>query len=250
VNQLIDVVLAGTVNAPNPKLNNNTAFIPMDALQDEAGFMLENRVTELVIRERNAGDTALPGRHESPEAIGAALEARLGRPLPPEIGIFGWEDYVKDFTAASAGDNWSAKIMMFILFVLSFLGIANTMLLAVLERTREIGIMRAQGMTDGQLIFVFMLEAGMIGLMGSALGILLGCLVNIPMVKYGIDFTTMTELMAGNIGYRVNGVFRSAWNPPVIIGTGVIATVTAACMAFLPARRALRMPVTDSLRFE
>jgi ABC-type lipoprotein release transport system permease subunit len=212
--------------------------------------MLEGKVTELIIRQRNAGDTALPGRHESAPAITAALEAELGRPLPPELGIFGWEGYVKDFIAASAGDNWSARIMAFILFVLSFLGIANTMLLAILERTREIGMMRAQGMTGAELVLTLMAEAGMAGLIGSAAGLVLGCLVNIPMVKYGIDFSAMTETMGGDIGYRVNGLFRSAWNWPVIIGSAAVATLVAAGMALLPALRVIKMPVTESLRFE
>ncbi|MDR1374142.1 MAG: FtsX-like permease family protein, partial [Treponema sp.] len=250
VNQLIDVVLAGTVNAPNPQLNNNVAFIPIDVLQDEAGLMLEGKVTELIIRRQNAGHTALPGSRESAPFVTAALEAELGRPLPPGLGIFGWEAYVKDFIAASAGDNWSTRIITIILFVLSFLGIANAMLLAVLERTREIGVMRAQGMGDGQLIFVLMAEAGLTGFIGSLIGIALGCLINIPMVKYGIDLSAMTESMGGDIGYRVNGVFRSTWNGPAIAGSGIAATVIAACMAFLPALRALKMPVTESLRFE
>jgi ABC-type antimicrobial peptide transport system permease subunit len=140
--------------------------------------------------------------------------------------------------------------MIVILFVLSFMGIANTMLLAILERTRETGMMRALGMTNGQLIGVYMMEAGIVGLFGSLAGILLGCLINIPMVKYGLDFSALTETMGGDIGYRVTGIFRSAWNIPVIAGSGVIATILAACMAFFPTRRALAMPVTESLRFE
>jgi hypothetical protein len=236
VNQLIDVVVVGTLNAPNPKLNNNTAFIPIDALQDEVGLMLAGKVTELIIREKNAKDDLIPGIHESASVIRVALEAETC-PLPPELEIFGWEGYVKDFIVSAAGDNWSTRIMVLILFILAFLGIANTMLLAILERTKEIGMMRAQGMTDGQLIFILMLEAGLVGLAGAMAGMILGCLINIPMVHYGI-------------GYRVNGVFRSAWNIPVIIGTGIAATILAACMAFFSIRRALKMPVTESLRFE
>jgi ABC-type lipoprotein release transport system permease subunit len=250
VNQLVYAVVVGTVNAPNPQLNNNTAFIPLDVLQDEAGLMLEGRVTELAIRKKNANDSGIPGVFESAPVITAALEQEMGAPLPPELGIFGWEGYAKDFIAASAGDNWSMRIMVVILFILSFLGIANTMLLAILERTKEIGMMRAQGMTDDQLIFTLMMEAGMVGLIGSVTGMIIGCLINIPMVNHGIDFTAMTEIMGGDIGYRVNGVFRSAWNVPVIIGTGIAATVLSACMAFFPTRRALKMPVTESLRFE
>jgi ABC-type lipoprotein release transport system permease subunit len=255
VNQLISAVVVGVVNSPNPKTNNNIAWIPLDALQDEAGLMLEGRVTELLIRSKNADDAKTPGKDESPAAIKAALAAGTARgasarTLPPELDIFPWEAYTQDYLGASRGDNVATWIMLIILFILSFMGIANTMLLAILERTRETGMMRALGMSDGQLIGVYMLEAGMAGLFGSLIGIALGCLINIPMARYGLDFTGLTESMGGDIGYRVTGIFRSAWNIPVIIGSGIAAPILAACTAFFPTRRALKLPVTDSLRFD
>jgi ABC-type lipoprotein release transport system permease subunit len=254
VNQLISAVVAGVVNSPNPKTNNNTAWIPLDVLQDEAGLMLEGRVTELLIRVKDADDAKIPGKDESPGAIRAAVAgtavAGTAYTLPPELDIFPWEAYVQDYLAASQGDNVSYQVIIVILFILSFMGIANTMLLAILERTRETGMMRAMGMTSGQLIGVYMIEAGMVGFFGSLIGILLGCLLNVPMVKYGVDFSVMTESMGGDIGYRLAGVFRSAWNVPVIIGSGVAATILASCMAFFPIRRALNTPIAESLRFE
>jgi ABC-type lipoprotein release transport system permease subunit len=252
VNQLISAVVVGVVNSPNPKTNNNIAWIPLDVLQDEAGLMLEGRVTELLIRSKEADDAKVPGRDESPAAIKAALAAgaESAWALPPELDILSWEAYSQDYLAASGGDDIASRIMIIILFILSFMGIANTMLLAILERTRETGMMRALGMTSGQLIGVYMMEAGMVGFFGSLIGIALGCLINIPMVRYGLDFTGLTESVGGDIGYRVTGIFRSAWNIPVIIGSGIIAPVLAACTAFFPTRRALKMPVTESLRFD
>jgi hypothetical protein len=249
INQLISAVVVGVVNSPNPKTNNNTAWISLDVLQDETGLMLEGRVTELLIRIKDADDSRVPGKNETPQAVKAAL-AQTGYTLPPELDIFHWQGYVADYFGAYSGDNISTRIMIIILFILSFLGVANTMLLAILERTKETGMMRAMGMTDGQLIVTYMLEAGMLGFFGSAFGVILGCLVNIPMVNYGLDFTAMTESMGGDIGYRVTGIFRSMWNLPVIIGSGIIATILASCMAFFPTRKALKMPVTESLRFE
>ena len=249
VNQLIPVVLTGTVNAPNPQLNYNTAFIPLDVLQGDTGMMLNGEVTELIVRIKNADHSALPGKAESAAAITAAIVAGAGT-LPPELAVEDWRGYGKDALAAAEGDNWSTRIMIIILFILSFLGIANTMLLAILERTREIGMMRAQGMTDGQLLFTLMLEAGLVGLIGSAIGVLIGCLVNIPMVNTGVDYSAMTDAMGGNIGYRITAIFRSAWNPPVIIYTGIAATILSALVAFFPAHRAIKMTITDSLRFD
>jgi ABC-type antimicrobial peptide transport system permease subunit len=70
------------------------------------------------------------------------------------------------------------------------------------------------------------------------------------MVKYGMDFSAMADTLSDGIGFRTTGEFRSVWNIQVIIGSGVVATLLASFMAFFPTRRALKMPITDSLRFE
>jgi ABC-type lipoprotein release transport system permease subunit len=249
VNQVIDAVVVGVINSPNPKTNGAVAYIPLDALQDEAGLLLEGRVTELLVRTSGADDARLPGSKETPAAIREALRNR-GTPLPEGLSVYAWTDYVKDYLAVSTQDNITSRIMILLLFVLSFLGIANTMLMAILERTKETGMLRALGMTDGQLVLIYVLEAGMIGAIGSLIGMLLGALVNIPMVAYGIDYSAMTKEMGGDVGYRVTAVFRSAWNPDVIVGSGIVATLFSALLAVPPTARALKMPVTESLRFE
>lgn len=246
VNQLIDAVVVGVINSPNPKTNGNLAYIPLDALQDEAGLMLGGRVTELLVRKAGAKDSALPGKDES----AAAVRAALGENLPADLGVRGWLDYVQDYIAASRGDNVSSRIMILFLFLLSFIGIANTMLMAILERTKETGMLRALGMTDGQVLLAYVLEAGLVGVIGSLVGIALGCAANVPMVAYGVDYSAMANELGGDFGYRIVAYFRSAWNPPVIALTGVVATLTSGAAAVLPTLRALKMPVTESLRFE
>jgi len=251
VNQLIDAVVVGVVNSPNPKTNGSIAYMPMDALQDEAGMMLGGRVTEIMIRSAAAKESALPGKSESPETITAALEdAAPGILSAQKLSVRGWEDYSADYLAAAAGDNISTRVMIVFLFFLSLIGIANTMLMAILERTKEIGMLRALGMTDGQLLLAYCTEASLVGLLGSAAGVLIGCLINIPMVMYGIDYSAITDTMNGDIGYRIAAYFRSAWNVPAIVGSFITATVLSGCMAILPTLRALKMPVTESLRFE
>jgi ABC-type lipoprotein release transport system permease subunit len=95
-----------------------------------------------------------------------------------------------------------------------------------------------------------MLEAGFLGIIGSALGIIAGCIANYPMVKYGIDFSAMADTLSGGIGFRTTAIFRSVWNIPVIIGSGVVAALLSSFMAYFPTRRAVKKPITDSLRFE
>jgi ABC-type antimicrobial peptide transport system permease subunit len=258
VTQIISAVVAGTVNSPDPKTNNNAAYIPLDVLQDEAGMMLENKLTEILIRKQKSDDSALPKKDESPRVITAALNAALSNggsqsliiDGDSDLAIYEWKDYVRDYFAAAASDDISMRIMAAILFILSFLGIANTMLLSILERTKEIGMMRAQGMADGEVIFMMMTEAGIIGIIGSVLGVIAGCLINVYMVNIGIDYTQAMNAANGDMGYRINGIFRSAWHIQVIIASPFLATILSACMAFIPTKRALKLPVTDCLRFE
>jgi len=254
VNQLMDVVVVGVINSPAPLPNGNTAFIPLDVLQDEGGMMLDGGVTELVIRERGVPDSRLPGQSESSAAITAALErglASMGLTLPDELGVFTWQDYMADYLGFEALQTGAPQVVAGLLLLLSFMVISCTILLAVLERTKEIGMMRALGMTDGQMIVTYMLEAGFLGFFGSVLGIILGVIINHPVVEYGIDFTAMGDLLgAGALGFRTTAIFRSMWNVPLIIGSGVVATLLSACMAYFPTRRAVRQPITESLRFE
>jgi ABC-type lipoprotein release transport system permease subunit len=254
VNQLLDAKVIGVINSPAPLPNGNTAYIPLDVLQNEAGMMLEGAVTELVIREKNAPDSRLPGKSESAAIITAALErglAKGGSTMPDELQVHTWEEYMQDYLGYEAIENTMPQVVAALLLLLSFLGISNTILLAILERTKETGMMRAMGMTDQQLFLVYMLEAGFLGFIGSVLGIILGCIINYPMVKYGIDFSAIADFMGGSgVGFRTTSSFRSMWNVPVIIGSGVIATIISSCMAFFPTRRALKMPITESLRFE
>ncbi|MDR0690131.1 MAG: FtsX-like permease family protein, partial [Spirochaetaceae bacterium] len=253
VNQVIDAKVVGLVNSPDPFNNYNIGYMPLDALQDEAGMMLEGRITELLIRDKTLGAADMTSKIETKAVIRAALDAGLakrGMTLPAELDVFFWMDYVKDYLGYEAMESGSTKIFSVLLFFLAFIGISNTMLLAILERTKEIGMMRALGMTGGQLIFTYMVEACFLGLTGSVLGIIAGCLLNIPMVKYGVDFSEMMEQMGGNMGYRIAGNFRGTWRIGAIIGSGVVATFLSSLMALLPANRATKMEITESLRFE
>jgi ABC-type lipoprotein release transport system permease subunit len=253
INQLVNAVVVGVINSPDPAVNGNVGYLPLDVLQDEAGLMLEGRITELLIRKKNARTAELPGNIEAPEIIRVALDSGLSdaglEPLPRELGVYGWQDYVEDYLIASSGDKAGSTVMILLLFILSFLGISNTMLMSILERTRETGMMRAMGMSDGQLLLSAMIEAGFVGLFGSMSGILIGCLINIPMITHGLDISSI-GLSGIDAGYRVASILRSTWNVPVIIGTGVVATLVAALVAWFPTRRALKMPITETLRFE
>jgi ABC-type lipoprotein release transport system permease subunit len=108
--------------------------------------------------------------------------------------------------------------------------------------------MRAMGMKDGSIRLAFLFEAGGIGLIGTLAGIVIGLGVNWYMVNYGIDFSNLMGQM--DIGYRVTGVFRSAWHPQAYLGGFVFGVLAAMVFSFIPSSRALKMEITECLRYE
>jgi ABC-type antimicrobial peptide transport system permease subunit len=60
----------------------------------------------------------------------------------------------------------------------------------------------------------------------------------------------MADSLGSGVGFRVTGILRSTWNIPIIFIAGITATLLSACMAYFPTRNAIKMSITDSLRFE
>jgi putative ABC transport system permease protein len=127
------------------------------------------------------------------------------------------------------------------LLVASF-GIANTMIMSILERTREIGIMKAIGAEDREIKLIFFLEASMLGLLGGVAGVLAG---------WGIDG------IANKLAYRYFLKPRGAsfidffeLPPPLWLGAILFAVVVSILAALYPAARAARIDPVNALRHD
>jgi putative ABC transport system permease protein len=123
------------------------------------------------------------------------------------------------------------------------LGIANTMLMSVLERRREIGIMKAVGAADWQLQAVFIIEGALIGLVGGALGLLLAWSISFPGDAW------VRSMVQRDMKIDLSG---SIFAFPAWIGTTVVlftlgVTIVA---ALYPARRAAKVDPVTALRHD
>lgn len=114
------------------------------------------------------------------------------------------------------------------------IGIANIMLVSVTERTREIGVMKAIGAQDREILSLFLLEAFLIGLAGAVIGIALGVAGGWSIIKSGLFGDDFPFVLPWDwLGYSVL----------VGIGVGVVA-------GFLPARRATKIQPIQALAYE
>jgi putative ABC transport system permease protein len=223
------------LNTPNPVVNKGTAFIPLD-LADEA-LEMDGAVTEL---------TLYFPEWQNPEEKIQSLRQRLS--ALPDLTVESWRDLARDFLMIAQAKSAGSSVLLILVFIIAAVGISNTMLMAVYERVREIGMMRAMGMKDGDIRLAFLFEAGGIGLIGAVVGVGLGVIANWLMVRWGIVMSTLMGHM--DIGYRVAGAFRSAWHPQAIVGGFVFGVIAAMLFSIIPSSRALKMQITDCLRYE
>ena len=188
-------------------LQANAVVMPLDQLQQLSS--LQGKVSTIDVRLR----AAPPG--ESPERYlkraQAEIEAALPglRAIPAEERASG-NQFVKLAQASAWG---TSALAMFI----GILGIANTMVMSVFERTREIGTLRAMGWKRGQILALIEFEAAVLGLGGGILGIALGWLaltvladlpqtaslvsasVRLPLLAEALAIAVLAGLMAGAV---------------------------------------------------
>ncbi len=246
--QVIYLFVAGILNTTDPYINNNIGYIPIDILNDNInGLQMDNRITEICISASDRPREIIPGRSESPEFINDILKDTDINGL----SIVSWEEDAKDFLTIAQTKSKGTSLIIIFLFFLSIIGISNTMLMATLERTKEIGMMRAIGMKNSDVRLAFLSEAAMIGLIGGTIGFVLGFITNLYMVNIGIDFTEMMNAMGTDqIGYRVTGILKSGWNYKTLFGTLIASPLVSAAASLTAVNRSLRINISDSMRFE
>jgi putative ABC transport system permease protein len=137
--------------------------------------------------------------------------------------------------------RWILDVFLVIVTIVVVLGIANTMSMAVLERVPEIGVLRALGFGAGQVIVMLLIEAGAIGVLGSASGIVLGLLSCLGLSALGIA-------MPPPPGHSQGYVAEVHVVPAAFAAAAAIAIVAAVSAGVGPALRAVRREVSDVLR--
>lgn len=170
--------------------------------------------------------------------------------MKPAVGSVEMETWATLFPELESALNRKGGIMdVFgvIIMVIAGIGILNLLLMAVFERTREIGLMGALGLKPRQISWMFVLEGAVMGLLGVALGLLLGLAINGLLGQVGIDmskFSGLTDYMAMIDGkvYPTLGLDKFAQRAITVLVVAVLASL-------YPAREASRQEPARALHF-
>jgi putative ABC transport system permease protein len=185
--------------------------------------------------------------HDITEATTAAstLELQLSNTLP--VRVRAWPELAPELAGYVQFNRRVTFILFFIFFLLSLIGIVNTMLLAVFERTRELGMLMAVGMRPVQVVGLILAESG--GLAGSSLA--LGGVLAVPLLWYlqvhGLNLgsdrgeVSLAGVVVGHLWYG-----RQDFTTYTQAAVGL--AVTALVSALYPALRAARLRPTEALR--
>lgn len=119
-------------------------------------------------------------------------------------------------------------------------GIVNTLYMSVQERTREIGLMKAMGMGSGRIFTLFSLEAAFLGLLGSAIGVVIAM----------IGGTAISSVLSTTVLSDLPGLTLIAFDPASIASIILLVMVIAFLAGTLPAARAAKADPVTSLRYE
>ena len=120
--------------------------------------------------------------------------------------------------------------------VVGGIGIMNTMLMAVMERTREIGVMKAIGATEKRIMSIFLTESAFVGMIGGVLGIALGSLVSFGVSHAASIYTSVA--------------IKTIISPYLVVGALLFSMVVGIISGVYPALRAARMDPVEALRWE
>jgi putative ABC transport system permease protein len=164
----------------------------------------------------------------------------------PEAKVESWTDNSPETELmVSTVNQYSYIIMVIIMFALAF-GIINTMLMAVLERTREIGMLGALGMNHKKLFVLVLMETILLTIAGAPIGLLISWLVIQYFGKVGIDISSFAGEAMSSFGY--SSIVYPEFPASRMLGIMIIVVGTALVSSLFPSIKALKLQPADALR--
>lgn len=224
--------VGGIYDIPNSMFESGRVFIRDSGLRELIGFP-PNTAHKIIIRLYDIDDTDV-------------VTEKL-RNMYPDLEVMSWKEIQPDMAMTSEmAEAMYGLFMALILAALAF-GIVNTMLMVVLERTKELGMLTAIGMNKKKVFRMIMTESVFLSLTGGVAGMIVSWIVTTITSKKGINFGSVQE------GFEAMG-FSSHIYPEIGLEFFLIVTVliiiTGILSSVYPAIKALKLNPADALRTE
>ncbi len=212
-------------------IDTSYAFLTLEAARDL--YAMWGRATAWAVR--------LNLRQQSAQVADA-----LSRKLGSDYEVLGWRKLLPSVVQAVQFHEAMTFIILGIMFVVVAVGIANTILMAVMERTREFGVMMALGTSRLQIVGLVVLESMLLGIAGIILGNIAGLGINFYLASTGLNFEQFTAALESMPGLSAIVYPVSRWDH--IAALSVIVFFISIVPALYPAWRAASIEPVEAIR--
>ena len=195
-------------------------------------FVLEGRVHEILVMAKNI---------KMVDRLVKNIEKRID---DPSISVLSWKQVNPSFYNAMQADRRGGDITYFIIMLIVAIGVLNTVLMAVLERTREFGVLKALGTKPSQIFGMIMLEVFFMSIIGIAIGETIGIALNYLLSIKGIYVGFSMDIG----GIQMDRMFTEV-NAKSIVVPSVLVFLSSVLVSFFPALRAARTVPAKTMRF-
>lgn len=165
----------------------------------------------------------------------------------PNVEIDKYDVAFPELKNAVGTKDMVLTIFSFVILLISGIGIMNLLLMAVYERTREIGVLGALGFSPRQIAYLFLMEGTMIGMIGLAIGVAFGLSMNLIFQQVGIDYSSYTDV-ASYMALISDRIYPSLGIEKLPMRTVTVFLVSLAS-SFVPAREASHNEPAHSLHY-
>lgn len=186
----------------------------------------------------------LADERRTPAVRDAAAAALAGLP----VEVLPWQEALPELFQFIVLDDGSFYMMTAVVFLLVALGVFNTVLTSVLERTREFGLLTSLGASPWRVLGVVLAEAALVGLVATVAGVGLGLALHHPLAVYGLDYGALLGGDSFDVaGVNLAMVIYSRLDPGKVAVSVALVLGIVLLSALGPAVRAARMPSLEAL---
>lgn len=180
---------------------------------------------------------------DDPDHLGAVKETL--QTAHPDLQVQTYKEIAPEIALFDSQMAMSTLIFTIILMLALVFGIINTMLMAVLERVKELGMLMAVGMNKIRIFFMIMLETIMLSLVAAPLGLGLAYVTVLYFSKNGIDLSAWSEAMRQ---FGMSQMVFTTINPGLFVQLAVAVVITALIGSIYPALKAIRLRPVEAIR--
>ncbi|HUX55821.1 MAG TPA: FtsX-like permease family protein [Bacteroidales bacterium] len=224
--------VAGLYDIKNSMFEKRTVFVKNDGLKQLAGIS-EDSFHNLIVKIDNIDNT---------NEITANLKRKLA-----DYEVLSWKDIQPDLAMMTEMVHVYYGVFMIVILAALAFGIVNTMLMVVLERTKEIGMLTAIGMNKKKVFSMIMLESVFMSMIGGVIGMIISECVILLTSRGGINFSQYAE------GFEAMGYSAHIYpqiEPLFFLEVVVLIIITGILSSIYPARKALKLDPADAIRTE